>query len=395
MKYNINHWVKAAAISLLTSTAFAANTDIQVLSATIKDQKISDAEVILQKNGNQSVSASTDNNGKTSINTSFADDQDALLIIKKNGYSNLVAKCPCNGMTYALSPEMKDLDGVRVVLNWGAEPEDLDSHLVYPNNHVYFSNQEGDAADLDVDDTTSYGPETITIQRKKDGQRYVYAVHNFSDRENPASDSLSKSNAVVFVYVGKTLVRTYYVPKNQQGNLWTIFAINESGEFIDYNTIKGVTSYDRLQTAEFRQVTDNSVAADISVSESDKQYAVSLNRKGEAAYKEKDFNAAINHFQSAIEINPQYGQAYSDLGLTFQKTGRVAEAIWANRKAIALASGSAAATVKANSYYNNGRIYEAAGQWNDALREYQNAKQHKNKQTYDEAIERMMSKTAN
>ena len=141
MKYNINHWVKAAAISLLTSTAFAANTDIQVLSATIKDQKISDAEVILQKNGNQSVSASTDNNGKTSINTSFADDQDALLIIKKNGYSNLVAKCPCNGMTYALSPEMKDLDGVRVVLNWGAEPEDLDSHLVYPNNHVYFSNQ--------------------------------------------------------------------------------------------------------------------------------------------------------------------------------------------------------------------------------------------------------------
>ena len=120
-----------------------------------------------------------------------------------------------------------------------------------------------------------------------------------------------------------------------------------------------------------------------------------MNRKGEAAYKEKDFNAAINHFQSAIEINPQYGQAYSNLGLTFQKTGRVAEAIWANRKAIALASGSAAATVEANSYYNNGRIYEAAGQWNDALREYQNAKQHKNKQTYDEAIERMMSKTAN
>ena len=98
---------------------------------------------------------------------------------------------------------------------------------------------------------------------------------------------------------------------------------------------------------------------------------------------------------SEICINPQYGQAYSNLGLTFQKTGRVAEAIWANRKAIALASGSAAATVKANSYYNNGRIYEAAGQWNDALREYQNAKQHKNKQTYDEAIERMMSKTAN
>lgn len=395
MKHNINHWVIAASICFLTSTAFATNTDIQVLSATIKNQKIADAEVILQKNGNQSISAITDNSGKSSINTSFADDQDALLIIKKNGYSNLVAKCPCKGMTYALSPEMKNLDGVRIVLNWGAKPEDLDSHLVYPNNHIYFSDKEGDDADLDVDDTTSYGPETITIQRKKDGQRYVYAIHNFSDRENPNSDSLSKSNAVVFVYIGKTLVRTYYVPQNQQGNLWTIFAINESGEFIDYNTIKGVTSYDRLQTAEFQQVADNSVEENIIVSESDRQYAISLNRQGETAYKAKDLNAAMSYFQSAVETDPHYGQAYSNLGLTFQKAGRVAEAIWANRKAISLAEGEKAATVRANSYYNNGRIYENAEQWNDALREYRNAKQQKNKKTYDEAINRMISKEAN
>ena len=395
MKYTINHWVIAASISFLTSTAFATNTDIQVLSATIKDQKITDAEVILQKNGDQSVSSFTDNSGKSSINTSFEDNQDALLIIKKNGYSNLVAKCPCKGMTYALSPEMKNLDGVRIVLNWGVEPEDLDSHLVYPNNHVYFSEKEGNDANLDVDDTTSYGPETITIQRKKDGQRYVYAVHNFSDRENPNSDSLSKSNAVVFVYIGKTLVRTYYVPKNQQGNLWTIFAINESGEFIDYNTIKGVTSYDRLQTAEFQQVTNNAVEENVTVSESDRQYAISLNRKGEAAYKDKDLDAAMNYFQSAIDTDPQYGQAYSNLGLTFQKAGRVAEAIWANRKAISLAEGEKAATVRANSYYNNGRIYENAEQWNEALREYRNAKQQKSKKTYDEAINRMISKGAN
>lgn len=395
MKYTINHWIIAASISFLTSTAFATNTDIQVLSATIKDQKITDAEVILQKNGDQSVSSFTDNSGKSSINTSFEDNQDALLIIKKNGYSNLVAKCPCKGMTYALSPEMKNLDGVRIVLNWGAKPEDLDSHLVYPNNHVYFSEKEGNDANLDVDDTTSYGPETITIQRKKDGQRYVYAIHNFSDRENPNSDNLSKSNAVVFVYIGKTLVRTYYVPKNQQGNLWTIFAINESGEFIDYNTIKGVTSYDRLQTAEFQQVTNNAVEENVTVSESDRQYAISLNRKGEAAYKDKDLDAAMNYFQSAIDTDPQYGQAYSNLGLTFQKAGRVAEAIWANRKAISLAEGEKAATVRANSYYNNGRIYENAEQWNEALREYRNAKQQKSKKTYDEAINRMISKGAN
>jgi len=133
----------------------------------------------------------------------------------------------------------------------------------------------------------------------------------------------------------------------------------------------------------------------VSISESNKQQAISLNRQGEIAYKEKDLDAAMNYFQSAIDTNPHYGQAYSNLGLTFQKANRVAEAIWANRKAISLAEGEKAATVKANSYYNNGRIYENAEQWNDALREYRNAKQQKNKKTYDEAINRMISKGAN
>jgi len=192
MKFTINHWLIASALSLIASPSFAENINIQILSATIKDQKIAGAEVILQKNGAQSISANTDNNGKTNINASFNDNQDSLLIVKKTGYSNLIAKCPCDGMTYALSPEMKNLDGIRIVLNWGEKPEDLDSHLVYPNNHVYFSNQQGEQANLDVDDTTSYGPETITIQRKNNGQRYVYAVHNFSDAENPNSDLLSK-----------------------------------------------------------------------------------------------------------------------------------------------------------------------------------------------------------
>jgi len=367
---------------------------VQILSATVKDQKIADATATLQKNGEQSVSAVSNAQGQVSLNTAYADDASALLIIKKPGYSDLVVKCPCNGTTYALSPVMNNLDGMRIVLNWGAEPLDLDSHTVYPNNHVYFSNMTGTDAQLDVDDTTSFGPETITISRKHDGERYVYAVHNYSDGKNPESTALSKSNAKVFVYVGQTLVRTYYVPTDKVGNLWAVFAVTEGGEFQDFNTIKGVTSEDRLQTSEFQGVIDQSTVQTASYSAAGQSSAEELNTQGEAAYHAGNLDEAIRLYQSAIEQNGNYGQAYSNLGLAFQKAGRVAEAMWANRKAIALADGATAPVVRASSHFNNAKIYEAAGQWQDALREYQYAKAENANPAYDKGIKRMQEKGA-
>ena len=72
--------------------------------------------------------------GNLEINTSRSRsarpaDPTALVIVRKEGYSDLVAKCPCAGMTYAVSPFMDKLDGIRIVLNWGARPVDLDGHI--------------------------------------------------------------------------------------------------------------------------------------------------------------------------------------------------------------------------------------------------------------------------
>ncbi len=389
--------VKLALLTIIVTfapTLFAGDTNVQILSAVVKDQKIAGASVTLQKNGEQSVTATTNAQGQVILNATFADSAEALLIVKKPGYSNLVVKCPCAGMTYAISPIMANLDGMRVVLNWGATPADLDSHIVYPGNHIYFSNMTGVDALLDVDDTTSYGPETITLQRKHDGEKYVYAVHDYSNRGNTNSSALSNSGAKVFVYVGQTLIKTYYVPANKVGNLWTIFAVTEGGEFQDFNTIKNVASHDRLQTAEFQGVINNSSVQILASGTESQASAKALNTQGETAFHAKNYDEAIRLFQAAIELNNNYGQAYSNLGLTFQKAGRVAEALWANRKALALASGATAPTVRASSHYNNGRIYEAAEQWNDALREYKYAKQEKANAVYDTAIQRMIDKGA-
>lgn len=195
--------------SVLAATVLAADpVSINVLSAVVKDQRIEGAEVTLQKNGAASASAISSAQGVATVTPSFADGDDGvLLIVKKPGYSTLVARCPCKGMTYALSPVMRSLDGMRVVLSWGRSPADLDLHTVFPGNHVFFNKKTGRDSNLDVDDTTSWGPETITIEKKAFGQAYLFAVHDYTNREEGSRAALSESGARVFVYVGQSLIR--------------------------------------------------------------------------------------------------------------------------------------------------------------------------------------------
>lgn len=388
----------ALALLGMNAGAYAADVSIDILSATVKDKRIEGASVTLQRNGAQSVSGITNTSGSISLGTSFADNKDALLIVKKEGYSNLVVKCPCAGMTYAISPVMTNLDGMRVVLSWGEKPFDLDSHLSFPGGHIYFDSKEGTDANLDVDDTDSYGPETVTISKKHFGESYIYAVQDYSNKGLPNSNYLSASKAKVFVYVGSSLVRSYSVPAGKRGNIWTVFKLNPNGEFEDINSVtsanfNGTTLDVRDLATVIMPATDSSAPASPAMQNSgDTQLARKYNREGEAVYKTGQLEQAIQLFQQATELDGNYGQAFSNLGLAYQKNGNIAEAIWANRKAISLASGVNAATTRANSYYNIAKIYETSGQNAEALQHYQLAYTEKNKPSYEEAIARVKTK---
>jgi hypothetical protein len=195
-------------------------------------------QVILQKEGQTSVSATTDASGKVSLGSPFGDDASVKLLVKKDGFSPLVVQCPCAGMSYAISESLgRQLDAFRVVLNWGASPSDLDLHAVYPGNHIFFESKKGTDAFLDVDDTTSYGPETVTVHKRHDGDKYVFAIHNFSVEGRQGTRSLSSSGAKVFVYVGESLIRSFYVPTGKMGALWVVFAIDETGAIHDIDMI--------------------------------------------------------------------------------------------------------------------------------------------------------------
>lgn len=132
-------------------------------------------------------------------------------------------------------------DSFRIVLTWGKNPSDLDSHVEgWLSNgdffHVYYLNTwkyDGDVevCNLDVDDTTSYGPETITLNATADTPYYYYVYRFYG------SGTLATSEAQVKVYQGGTLIATFNVPTDQgSGDYWNVFAI-VNGELIVRNTI--------------------------------------------------------------------------------------------------------------------------------------------------------------
>jgi len=159
-------------------------------------------------------------------------------------YSNNQVVIPDGGsleLNISLSPELA-AGNMRFVLNWGATPEDLDSHLNTPGiegntYHIYY-NEEGNAtaapyALLDYDITTGFGPETMTIYKMFSGT-YQYYIHNYS--EEP---SITTSQAVVQIYGQTGLLYTLQVPAGGTGLYWYVCDVDgATGNIIIRNVIQ-------------------------------------------------------------------------------------------------------------------------------------------------------------
>ena len=126
------------------------------------------------------------------------------------------------------------MEGTAFVLTWGETPADLDSHLTGPTSdgrfHVYYvdmnaSDNNETVANLDRDDVTSYGPETVTLLQQNNGT-YRYTVHDYTNRYSTDSKAMSLSGAKVTVYVNGVYRDTFNVPTNVGGTIWTVFELN-------------------------------------------------------------------------------------------------------------------------------------------------------------------------
>ena len=167
-----------------------------------------------------------------------------------------------------------------IVLEWGENPRDLDSHLTGPNENatslddrfqVYYGDRlqntsaysytadfntsqpcltEGVVASLDLDDVTSYGPETTTICQGYPGT-YKFYVHHYSGSGNIAS---SPTKVTVTTMNGTTL--SWTAPLSDTLNDWHVFDIDNFGNIIPVNSYLGDTEY--RQSAALNTISDES-----------------------------------------------------------------------------------------------------------------------------------------
>ena len=140
-----------------------------------------------------------------------------------------VADTNSDNQNLTLSPNITS-DQARFVLTWGEQPYDLDLHMKGPGagsdeyGHIcYYRKTYADSIEtlyeLDVDDTNSYGPETITIEKEQSGEYIIY-VYDYTNGLKDSSSALGDSGAKITAYTS-TGVQTFDVPK-QEGTLWKV-----------------------------------------------------------------------------------------------------------------------------------------------------------------------------
>lgn len=144
-----------------------------------------------------------------------------------------------NSVAIAVSPAAGQVGGLtsgqfRVILTWGVNPSDLDSHMTGPNAdssrwHVYYSSRTGGGiCGLDVDDVSSYGPETITCPATSTTTGLRAGVYRYSVHHYAGSSTIGGSGATVRLEFANGTVYNYTPPAlgwTGSNNVWTVFEL--------------------------------------------------------------------------------------------------------------------------------------------------------------------------
>ncbi len=201
----------------------------------------------------------------------------------------IVQKGTTDSQNGTMTPTLSG-NNYRIVLTWGANPRDLDSHVVGTLSngnsfHTYYSHKSQydgntEVCNLDVDDTSSYGPETITLNATTDNPYYYY-IYRYG-----GSGTLSSSNAQVRVYQGGNLLGTFNVPTDQgNGDYWNVFAI-VNGKFVVKDTITSDADIN------YASVSTNALPANFAAEDNAPKKKVSIDKKPAQSDSDKSSNTS-------------------------------------------------------------------------------------------------------
>lgn len=191
---------------------------------------IQNAKILVRKGADNQTgyvygSVLSDDKGKTTIsNLPYGT---YTLEIKEDSLISKFVTVTCNAASISLGDisVMPVMTGntMTIVLTWGANPRDLDSHFQGNGIHVYYGTKNSQGVSLDVDRTSSYGPETITLdfEKMKEGE-YTYSVSWYS-----GSGTWATSQAKVTVYMDNKIYAEYSADQLQgSGGTWNVFMID-------------------------------------------------------------------------------------------------------------------------------------------------------------------------
>lgn len=188
----------------------------------------------------------TDSYGRYSLQLPSGD---YTVTIRCSGYTEESFDCTVSSYTqetnrdFTITPVLEE-GQIRIVLTWGSNPTDLDSYLsgttdsgqqVYTSfrNRTCTSNGQT-LAELDVDDTDGYGPETTTIYD-------INGVYEFRVVDFTGSGTMSSSGAVVKVYTPNAAAPVEISICGGLENGWFVCRIDH-GEVSVVNTASATSS---------------------------------------------------------------------------------------------------------------------------------------------------------
>ena len=186
------------------------------------------------------MSVLTDAQGAYSFGSLSTGSYDMMVSI--SGYETVTRTIDLSDMVqvedFALSQTLTN-DLFRIVLTWGAEPQDLDIYYNASSFSVWWgepgSLTSAPFVHLDVDDTLSFGPETITVRQLAEPANIV--IHNYSADLKGDPVQLTASKGLVQIYDQSGLISTFEVPTTGTGFFWNVCDITIDGQIVPINQI--------------------------------------------------------------------------------------------------------------------------------------------------------------
>lgn len=118
---------------------------------------------------------------------------------------------------------------LRVLLSWDSDNTDLDLHLVTPDGeHVWYGHRvANNGAALDVDVTSGYGPEIISMPAPLKGQYLVY-VNYYGGGDSSEQVPITTAKVVIITQEGtpSEKVESFIIPMRTPGELTLVKTFN-------------------------------------------------------------------------------------------------------------------------------------------------------------------------